>query len=99
MAFKTVKKVMVNISAQDGTPLGVQEQTVETLYMITDVSINKSGKGTAYISTEINGVVSGNQSVYSIGYNHALADLFFQAEEQIMALEEFEGAIRVVIDA
>jgi hypothetical protein len=92
MTFKLTKNIDATITTQDGLVLGVQNINVDITYQITKVFITIEGSGFALLSMSINGGSPDYGVLYPFTYE-LNSPIFSQAETQIMALNEFVGAI------
>ena len=75
----------------NGVVIGSQTQSAEMIMTVTSVSVYQDGTGTAYLDTAVNGASSGDVRSFPITWLNG--DIFSQAQEQIMGLDEFFEAI------
>ncbi|EOV5287814.1 hypothetical protein ACWASU_003769 [Klebsiella pneumoniae] len=90
MAFKMTREVQASL-VSNGVVIGSQTQSAEMIMTVTSVSVYPDGTGTAYLDTAVNGASSGDVRSYPITWLNG--DIFSQAQEQIMGLDEFFEAI------
>ena len=84
------KEVQASL-VSNGVVIGSQAQSAELIMTVTSVSVYPDGAGTAYLDTTVNGASNGDVRSFPITWLNG--DIFSQAQEQIMRLEEFSGAI------
>ena len=92
MAFKMTKEIQASL-VSNGVVIGSQTQSAEMIMTITSVSVYPDGTGTAYLDTTVNGASNGDVRSFPITW--LSGDIFSQAQEQIMGLDEFSGAVVV----
>lgn len=90
MAFKMTKEIQASL-VSNGVVIGSQAQSAELIMTVTSVSVYPDGTGTAYLDTTVNGASSGDVRSFPITW--LSGDIFSQAQEQIMGLGEFAGAV------
>ncbi|HBS0737337.1 TPA: hypothetical protein MAA64_002497 [Klebsiella pneumoniae] len=92
MAFKMTKEVQASL-VSNGVVIGSQTQSAELIMTITSISVYPDGTGTAYLDTTVNGASNGDVRSFPITW--LSGDVFSQAQEQIMGLDEYLGALLV----
>ena len=92
MTIKLTKSISVNIISTDyGVSVGGETKTCDLTYEVTSVNV-ENGTAIATLSLAVNGNLTGATPTYSFVYDGAAGDVFSQAEQYILSLEDFAEA-------
>ncbi|AWQ48416.1 hypothetical protein QZQ41_18135 [Serratia marcescens] len=94
MSIKFKKVIQADVSA-NGIIIGQNEQVVDVVLNIVEVSVNQYHGGRAFCEVSFNDSKDKESRVIDFNYAVAGGDVFEQAESHILSLEGYEGGERV----
>ncbi|MGM0512994.1 MAG: hypothetical protein ACQER3_09950 [Pseudomonadota bacterium] len=94
MSFSIKKNIPVNVVSESGEILSTESRDVTHIYKVESFTSLAEGFGTANVSKTAYGTDMVTYSSYPFVYTLD-KPIFEQAEEQVIALPEFDGAVKI----
>lgn len=94
MTFSIKKNIPVNIVSEGGDILGTESREITYTVKVTSINLLEEGSGELTISRTTSDYGTVNHFTYPFVYSMD-SPIFEQAEEQVIALPEFAGAVKI----